>query len=60
MKAPVDREQKTSRRPGLQLSELEVYLADSALETKFENRTHGVFLNLAADPSMYVPLVTTL
>jgi hypothetical protein len=58
MVTPTNREHKTSRRPGLQLSELEVFLANTAFETKAEERTDGVYLNLAADPGIYTSLTT--
>ena len=52
MVTPTSQERSNSRTPALQLSELEIYLADSALVTIAGKRTDGVFLNLAADPSM--------
>lgn len=39
------------KQPGLRLSEVEVYLADSALKTKNEQRSQTISLGLAASPS---------
>src|ERR1700743_1929455 len=39
------------RKRGLQLNEVELFLADTALETKVEHRCESIFLGLAASPS---------
>lgn len=59
MRIAANRKHKTSRQLGLQLSELEVYLADSAFESSAGKRTDGIFLNLAADPGTCAPVVTS-
>jgi hypothetical protein len=51
MVIPTRRELNIGQEPGLRLYEAEVYLADSALETKTEQRSQGIFLGLAASPS---------
>lgn len=55
MKVPVKSGQSLlyDRKRGLQLHEVELFLADTALETKVEHRSEGIFLGLAASPSEF-------
>ena len=51
MVIPGRRELNIGKEPGPRLYEVEVYLTGSALETKNEQRSQGIFLGLAASPS---------